>query len=175
MIEAWTAAAIVTGVGMCVMEELAATPETGTLPERVVLMTPGEIADDGCDCGQFAQSLQAHYPSGIFPQDTSQQTQRGSGCGESPLAFQVLAAISRCVHGLTGAPPRVAPPAPADLLQDALRMAADAFVLRNAVECCLATYKRTYRIADFRVGRVDAVGPDGNCASVAMQYWFLLT
>ena len=55
MIGVWTAAAIVTGVGMCVVQELTNTPETGALPQRIVLMTPGEIAWDGCDCGQFAQ------------------------------------------------------------------------------------------------------------------------
>lgn len=173
MIQAWTAAAIVTGVGVCVVEQLSNTPETGTLPERIVLMTPGEIAWDGCDCGQFSQSLQADYPSGIFPQDTSQQTLRGAGCNDPPLAYQVLASIARCVPGLTaGNPPRA--PLPAKLLEAALRMEGDAFALRTAVECCLADYKREFRITDFRVGRVDKAGPEGNCAAVVMQYWFSL-
>lgn len=173
MIGIFTASAIVTGVGMCVVNELAATPET-SVPGRIVLMTPGEIAWDGCDCGQFIQSLQADYPSSIFPQDTSQQTQLPMQC-ESPLAYQVLASIQRCVHGLTGAPPRVQSPKPQDLLADALMLEADAFVLRNAVECCLLEFKRQYRIGSFRVGRVDKAGPEGNCAAVVMQYWFSLT
>ena len=173
MIGPWTAAAIVTGVGMCVVQELSETPETGALPQRIALMVPGEIAWDGCECGQFAQSIQADYPSGIFPQDTSQQTQRGAGCNDPPLAYQVLASITRCVSGLKNGV-RIASPATSDLLQDALRGEADAFVLRTAIECCLATYKREYRITDFRVGRVDKAGPEGNCFGVVMQYWFSL-
>lgn len=173
MIGVWTAAAIVTGVGMCVVEELTNTPETGALPQRIVLMTPGEIAWDGCDCGQFAQSLQSDYPSGIFPQDTSQQTTRGAGCNDPPLAYQVLASIARCVSGLKGGiRPKV--PDAEDLLTDALRAEADAFVLRTAVECCLTDYKRERRITDFRVGRADKTGPEGNCMAVILQYWFSL-
>jgi hypothetical protein len=170
--EAWTAAAIVTGAGMCVIEDITANQGLAKVPGRIVLMTPGEIAWDGCDCGQFAQSLQADYPSGIFPQDTSQQPLRGGGCQASPLAFQVLATIARCVPGITGTPPR--PPTPASLLQAALQAELDAFDLRNGIECCLADMKRTLRIIDYRVGRVDKAGPEGNCAAVAMQYWFLL-
>ena len=173
MIQAWTAAAIVTGVGMCVVEELNNTPETGALPQRIVLMTPGEIAWDGCECGQFAQSLQASFPSAVFPQDTTQQAVRSPGC-ESMIAFQVIASITRCVHGMRMNTNPPSPPLPADLLTDALRQAADAHALRNAVECCLLEYKRTRRIIDFRVGRIDAVGPEGNCAGVIMQYWFML-
>lgn len=172
--QAWTAAAIVTGVGMCVVDELAATPESGALPQRIVLMTPGEIAWDGCDCGQFAQSLQADYPSGIFPQDTSQQTQRNGGCKVSPVAYQVLATIARCVPGFTMVGQAVVPPTPAALLTAALQAEADAYALRNGVECCLANMKRTYRIMDYRVGRIDKVGPEGNCAAVALQYSFQL-
>lgn len=173
MISVWSAAAIVTGVGMCVVQELGNTPETGALPQRIVLMTPGEIAWDGCDCGQFAQSLQSDYPSGVFPQDTSQQSLRGAGCNDPPLAYQVLASIARCVSGLKGGlRPQV--PAVGDLLQDALRAEADAWVLRTAVECCLADYKRERRITEFRVGRVDKAGPEGNCMAVVMQYWFSL-
>lgn len=173
MIGPWTAAAIVTGVGMCVMEELANTPETGDLPQRVVLMTPGEIAWDGCDCGQFAQSLQSDYPSGVFPQDTSQQTLRGAGCNDPPLAYQVLASIARCVSGLKNGV-RISSPTPTDLYTDALRAEADAYVLRTAVECCLTDYKKERRITDFRVGRTDKTGPEGNCMAVVMQYWFSL-
>jgi hypothetical protein len=173
MIGVWTAAAIVTGVGMCVVTELSTTPETGPLPQRIVLMTPGEIAWDGCDCGQFAQSLQSDYPSESFPQDTSQQTLRGAGCNDPPLAYQVLASIARCVSGLKGGiRPQI--PTVADLLQDALRAEADAFVLRTAVECCLMDYKAERRITDFRVGRTDKSGPEGNCMAVVMQYWFSL-
>jgi len=173
MIEAWTAAAIVTGVGMCVVEQLGNTPETGALPQRIILMTPGEIAWDGCDCGQFAQSLQADYPSSIFPQDTSQQPDRGAGCNDPPLAYQVLASIARCVPGMTGGQvPQ--PPLPEKLLAAALRMEGDAFALRTGVECCLSDYKRDRRITDFRVGRADKAGPEGNCAAVVMQYWFSL-
>lgn len=175
MIEAWTAAAIVTGVGMCVVDQLQNTPESGGTPPkmRIVLMTPGNIAWDSCDCGQFAQTIQSDYPSTRFPQETTQDAQVG-GCKFGPLAVQVLASITRCTPTFKSNT-LPTPPTPTALLTSALQFEGDAYALRVGIECCLADYKKQRRIANFTVGRVNRVGPEGACGGPEVQYWFLLT
>ena len=170
MSAAWFAAAIVTGVGVCVVDELNATPESGGVPTkmRICYMVPGNMAWDSCECGQFAQSIQADYPSDRFPTDASNEPIRAP-CGARSTGFQVIASIVRCVPGpqQNGAPPTCT-----SLLAAALVMEGDAYALRRGIECCLAEYKRTLQIADYRVGRANRVGPEGNCAGVELQYWF---
>lgn len=174
MIEAWTAAAIVTGVGMCIVTELEETPQSGGVPPkmRTCLLVPGNIAWDGCECGQLAQTIQATYPTRTFPADASGDPLQG-GCKTRPQAVQVLASITRCVSGMSsGMPPK--PPTCGALLADALVQQGDAFAVRNAVECCLATYKTNRAILDYRVGRTTFVGPDGGCAGSELTYTFQL-
>jgi hypothetical protein len=176
VIEALTAAVIVTGIGMCVIDELENTPESGGVPPnmRVCLLVPGNIAWDGCDCGQFAQTIQADYPTSQFPFDVSEQVIGVGGCGSRPLVYQVLASIIRCVPGLQG--PSTSPRSPScDKLQTAaFIMEGDAFALRRGVECCLSTLQDNLTIAKFVVGRVSRVGPEGNCAGVELTYKFEL-
>lgn len=172
---ALTAAVIVTGVGMCIVDELESTPESGGVPAnmRVCLLVPGNIAWDGCECGQLAQTIQSDYPTLVFPGDASEQVRGVGGCGADPLVYQVLASITRCVPGLTsGVPPR--PPSCDALLRAALVMQADAFALRRGVECCLAALRDAGTIDKFVVGRVSRVGPEGNCAGVELTYKFEL-
>lgn len=173
--EALTASIVVTGVGMCVVEELQNTPESGGVPPnmRICLMVPGNIAWDACDCGQFAQTIQRDYPTINFPGDASEQVIGPSGgCGARPIVYQVLASIIRCVPGMTGNPPQ--PPTCAKLLPAAQIMQADAYVLRRAVECCLDDMQANYLIEKFVVGNVTYVGPEGNCAGVELIYKFEL-
>lgn len=175
MIEALTAAVIVTGVGMCVVEELENTPESGGVPPkmRVCLMVPGNIAWDACDCGQFAQTIQADYPTSTFPVDASEQVLGVGGCGDRPLAYQVLASIVRCIPGMKGNPPGI-PPSCSELQAAALIQQGDAFALRRGVECCLEGYRRNRQILKFSVGRATFVGPEGNCGGVELTYKFEL-
>ena len=177
-LEAWTAAAVVTGVGVCIVNELQATPESGGVPPkmRLVYMTPGNVAWDGCECGQLAQSIQQDYITTTFPIDASQLPRQGIGCNLGPLAYQVLVSLTRCVPGMTGTVGSALPPTPAKLIEAALIMEGDAWAVRKAVECCLVTMKRErpQRIFDFRVGPVTRVGPEGGCAGVELTYWFQL-
>lgn len=173
MIEALTASVIVTGIGMCVINELENTPESGGVPPnmRICLLVPGNIAWDGCDCGQFAQTIQADYPTLVFPADASEQVSGVGGCNARPLVYQVLASITRCIPGMsTGGKP----PTCAALNVAALAMEGDAFALRRGVECCLSALQDSYVIAKFVVGRVNRVGPEGNCAGVELSYKFEL-
>jgi hypothetical protein len=175
MIEPLTASIVVTGVGMCVVEALETTPESGgiTPKMRVCLLVPGNIAWDACDCGQFAQAFQRDYPTLSFPADASEQILgAGGGCNSRPIAYQVIASIVRCVPGMTGTPPQ--PPTCAKLLDAAYIQAADAYVLRTSIECCLEAMQTEQLIEKFVVGNVTYVGPEGNCAGVELIYRFEL-
>lgn len=157
---------------MCVVEELLATPESGGITDkmRICLIVPGNIAWDGCECGQFAQSITTDYFSNRFPIDSSQEIIQS--CVE-PLAYQVTASLLRCIPGITaGNPPKY--PTCAALQASALELQADAFALRKGVTCCLMDLKESYQIADFRVGQAVRVGPDGGCGGSELTYWFQL-
>jgi hypothetical protein len=175
VIEALTAGIIVTGVGMCIVEELENTPESGGVPPkmRVCLLVPGAIAWDGCDCGQLAQTIQGIYPTQVFPTDASEVPIRG-GCGPGgQLIVEVLVSLTRCVPGMTaGQPPR--PPTCAQLRAAALEQQADAYAVRKAVNCCLADLQRDRRIVKYAVGRTNFVGPEGNCGGSELIYKFEL-
>lgn len=178
MINILTAAAIVTGVGVCIENELDATPESGGGPVRTpgmrtCLLVPGNVAWDGCECGQLALTIQGIWPTKVFPNDASADPIMG-GCMVRPLAVNVLVSITRCIPGMTsGMPP--APPTCAALLAAALEQQGDAFAVRKAVECCLATMKSVERrILDFRVGRTTFTGPDGGCGGSELAFTFEL-
>lgn len=176
-LDALTAAAVVTGIGICIRDELEATPESGGVPTkmRLAYMVPGNIAWDDCSCGQLAQTIQMDYPSKQFPVNEAQAPNRSVGCQLGPLAYQVTASIIRCMPGIKdGLPVRM--PTTAELLAAALTMEGDAYALRTAVECCLNTMwkARPQRVFDFRVGTVTRVGPEGGCGGVELQYWFQL-
>ena len=173
MIQAWTASAIVTGVGMCVINELMATPESGGVPAkmRTCLLVPGAIAWDGCDCGQLAQTIQRIYPTQIFPADASDVPVRG-GCGPGgALVFEVLLSVLRCVPGLDG---QGRPPTCAKLLTSALEIQGDAYAMRKAVSCCLADFARDRQIIKYSVGGTNFVGPEGGCGGSELTYRFEL-
>lgn len=169
---ALTAAAIVTGVGMCIIDQLENTPESGGVPDKMrrCLLVPGAIAWDACECGQLTLSIQRSYPSTTFPIDASDDTTRS--CAPGTMGYDVLASITRCVPTLdsTGKPPTCD-----KLLAAALTMEGDAFALRRGVLCCLVGYKRDRRILDFRVGGVNRLGPEGACAGVELTFKFLVT
>lgn len=173
MIGALTAGIIVTGIGACIVTELQETPESGGVPPkmRIIYSNPGAIAWDGCDCGQLALTVQSDYPTQSFPIDASEVPVVG-GCGPFALAYEVLVSLVRCVPGLDA---QARPPTPAKLLEASLIQLADAFAVRNAVTCCLAELKRTYVVAKYTVGRVNFVGPEGNCGGIELIFRFELT
>jgi hypothetical protein len=167
-----TAAAIVTGVGQCVVDELQTTPESGGVPPnmRTCLLVPGAIAWDGCDCGQLALTIQGIYPTSTFPTDAS-ETQRITSCGPFALVVETLVSILRCVPGLDQAGK---PPSCAKLREAALIQQADAWAVRRGVECCLRTYKTARTIQKYTVGRTNFVGPEGGCGGSELIFKFEL-
>lgn len=175
MIIPHSAAAIVTGVGLCVAEELDATPESGgglvANPKmRVCYLVPGNIAWDGCNCGQLALTIQNIFPSVVFP-TPAEDDPTTSGCEVTQLAVRALVSITRCVPGPTNTGQ---PPTCASLLASALEQQGDAYAVRRAVACCLSEMKRTRRIWDWRIGSSNFVGPEGGCAGSELSFVFLL-
>jgi hypothetical protein len=168
-----TAAVIVTGVGICVIEELQNTPESGGFPDkmRICHLVPGNIAWDGCECGQFSQTIQRIYPTSHFPQDESELFVGVGGCNARPLVYQVLASIIRCVPGLG---PDGKPPSCDKSLAAALMIQGDAYALRRGVECCLFDLQEQFQILKFSVSGISFVGPEGYCAGVELTYKFEL-
>lgn len=171
-IDILTAAVIVTGVGICIVNELDATPFSGGAPARTCLLVPGNIAWDACDCdGQLALTIQRIYPTKIFPGDASSEPVLG-GCLTRPLAVQVLVSLVRCIPGLD---PSGNPPTCAQLLAKAVEQQADAYAIRRAVECCLDNLKHVQRkIFDYRVGGTSFVGPEGNCGGPELTFIFMM-
>lgn len=165
--------AVVTGVGECVREEVIATPESGgyNTKMRWCLIVPGNIAWDSCECGQFAQTVTVKNPTRVFPVDASNEALQG-GCQTRPMMWTVTASLIRCIKGPKndGKPPTCPELFVASQIQHG-----DEFAMRKGIECCLADMKKHYRIADYRVGASQFVGPEGNCGGVEITYTFQLT
>lgn len=165
---------IVTGVGQCVVNSLATTPESGGVPEkmRLCLSVPGAIAADSCECGQFAQTITRIQPTLTFPVDASNSPILG-GCGDRSMMAIVTATIFRCVPGLNS---RGEPPTCDQLFAASLVQAGDEYAMRRGIECCLKDLKSVQRrILDYRVTGSDFIGPDGNCGGVSISYSFQLS
>lgn len=158
---------VVTGTGIAIRDELIATG--GGAVDRVDLMVPGDIAWDGCDCGQLAQSVSQVFPSNTFPSSAAEQAV--TPCGAKFLVATVTASVVRCITGLGDSNSELAPTSAA-LLADALVLEADRAAIRKAVACYLKGLRDQYDIWDFAVGAVASAGPQGNCGGVQLTYQF---
>lgn len=156
---------VVTGVGQCVVDELAGT-DAGS-PARQCLAVPGEIAWDNCECGQFAQTITTDTPSKSFP--TSAENESFERCGPPLLVMSVTASTTRCVPGVDD---NGHPPSCAALLDAARVLETDREAMRRAITCCLRDLYRANRITNYAVGVGTSVGPLGGCAGVNMTYRF---
>jgi hypothetical protein len=168
-----TAAMIITGVGQCIIDKLEETPESGGVPDkmRICLLVPGAIAADGCDCGQFAQSIVRSNPSDIFPQDSSLSPLKGV-CGQRSRMWTVTASIMRCVPCLKEINGKVRMPTCAEQLTAALIQEGDAWAMWTAAQCCLAEQLRNRVITSYFVGTTEPYGPEGCCGGVDLTYGF---
>lgn len=157
---------VVTGVGMCAVEELDRT-EWGR-PDRVCLLVPGEIAWDDCQCGQFAQTITQDVPSESFP--IAATDRRVTACGPAHLVVNVTASLARCVPGPN--PRNGEPPTCEQLLTAARRLEDDRTALRLGIACCLRTLRNANVITDFTMGAAITQGPQGGCVAVELSYQF---
>lgn len=147
----------------CVMEWLATT--TDGEPKRACIVA-GAIADDNCECGQLAVSMQSNYESSGTNLPRSGTTTPGRReCGPPLFTADFLVSILRCAPTGTQA----APPTCAELDASARGAAEDAWAVRAGVICCLSAAIRdrlpngTKLYTDFVVGQQNWVGPRGAC------------
>lgn len=153
-----TLAPIVTGVGAAVRDALAETPNG--IPERVCLLVPGDIADDECDCGQLALTIQRRYGSYTFPVEATTD-EAAAGCPPPILVGVVTLRLVRCVPvpDDAGNPPSCEAQLAAAVGQDI-----DVATIRRALVCHLSALAEDERILHYTVGASVSSGPGGGCA-----------
>lgn len=171
MIVPLTGAVVVTGAGQAALNELAVY---STLPGRIVLLNPGAISWDTCDCnGMFAQAITRKNPTEVYPVDSSNLPNKG-GCMDRSFMWSVQAVILRCVHGLQRVGDKAYFPTPDSLTSDSVSQQIDEYAVRKGITCYLQGLKdaRPQVITDYRVGGSDYVGPEGNCGGILISYSF---
>lgn len=158
-------AVIVTGAGEAAVEEI--NDNGGAELARVCLMVPGSIAWDDCHCGQFVQTVTTAVPMMQFPAGGGDQ--RRTPCGPHQVGINVIASVTRCVHGVLE---NGSAPVCDALGADALQLERDRYSLTVAINCFLRTQRDEMRIIDYVIGTSTAVGPEGGCAGVELAYSF---
>lgn len=152
-----TLAPIVTGIGSAVVAALAGTPEG--IPERVCLLVPGDIAADGCDCGQLALTIQRRYGSYTFPVEATGD-EAAAGCPPPILVGIVTLTLLRCVPGPDD---DLNPPSCAALQAAAEGQDIDIATIRRTLACHLAELADQDQILHYTIGATVSNGPSGNC------------
>lgn len=155
-------AAIVTGVGVCVVEALDQTP-AGAPARQCLLLPTYTIPWDDCDCGgQVALAIQQIYGSSRFPQP-GDLAGDWSRCGPAWSVVQVLVSVIRCVPTMND---QGQPPACADSQAAAVTLEYDRLAVRTALACCLTQLKTSGRIGQWALQPSVTVGELGGCAGV---------
>lgn len=166
-------AAIVTGVGACVVDALGQTP-AGAPCRQCLLLPTATIPWDGCDCeceqapGQVAQAITSIWSSDQFP---TQFVGNFKQCGPHFTVVQVLLSVVRCVPVLNE---QGVPPSCADELAAAITLENDRTAVRQALACCLADLAAALppTIRAYNIGPTVTVGESGGCAGVETVYQF---
>lgn len=157
-------AAIVTGVGTCVVDALEQTPAGA--PTRQCLMLPTQVIPwDACceSVGQVALAIRNVFGSGTFPQPaTPTDWQR---CGPAFIVAEVVVSVTRCV---TGIDQQGQPPPCSVALAEAITLENDRTATRQAIACCLEAFRNarpsTFRVKAWSLGPSVTVGEQGACA-----------
>lgn len=159
-------------LAIAVADALDAEPLSGGRPGRVVV-TFGEIALDGCDCGILTISLGRRAEYARFPIElTSTETRSNAAsaaCGVSSMQDFTLH-LARCqpTMGERGKPPT------SEALSEAARIAAvDTEVVRCTLKTVLAGWERDEvppRINNFQVLASQPQGPEGACGGFVTPF-----
>lgn len=156
-------AAIVTGIGTCVVDALEQTPAGA--PTRQCLMLPTQVIPwDNCDCGgQVALAIRNVYGSGVFPQPATLTD--WTKCGPKYVVAEVVVSVTRCVTGIdqNGQPPLC------DVaLAEAITLENDRTATRQAIACCLRAFQSarpaTFGVSAWIILPSVTVGEQGACA-----------
>jgi hypothetical protein len=159
-------AAIVTGIGACVVDALAQTPAGA--PDRQCLLLPTNLIPwDNCDCGgQVALAIQSIYGSTRFPQPAD-ASKDWSHCGPPWAVAQVLVSVTRCVPTMDD---QGQPPSCTASLAAAYTLEDDRTAVRQALACCLQDLKDTQVIGAWALNASTTVGEQGGCAGVETPF-----
>lgn len=160
-------AAIVTGIGACVLAGLDQTP-AGSPGRQCLLLPTQTIPWDNCDCdGQFAQAITSVYGADRFP--IPAEAKDWQPCGPPWSVVRVILQVVRCVPTMDeqGHPPTCAASQAA-----AVTLENDRTAVRQALACCLTDLKTANTISGWALGTSDTVGELGGCAGVETPYWF---
>lgn len=125
-------------------------------------VVPGEVAWDDCSSGgQLAITTTATYYSTSFPADASEDAVTSATCTQGMVVASYEISLVRCIPGPKGNPVRA--PTCEALSEAALLQHRDSYALRTSILCCLADLQHENVIVEYRVGRTETVGPEGNC------------
>lgn len=156
-------AAIVTGVGACVVDGLSQTPAGA--PARQCLLVPAQsIPWDDCDCsGQVALAIRGVYGADSFPAAVGTTWAK---CSPRYWVARVLVSVVRCVPsmGQDGVPPSCALE-----LAAALTLENDRTAVRQAIACCLGD-SYPYPVGAWSIGESVTVGELGGCAGTETEF-----
>lgn len=127
------------------------------LPDRIVL-APGAIAWDECDCGQLALSMSRAFLSEEFP--TPGPTDVFTPCLLPWLGVEFTIQIVRCapqpVEGSLA-------PSVTSLKQSHLQVIDDAYRILNGIHCKLQALLNDDQIVHYRAHEQIVQGPEGAC------------
>lgn len=160
-------AAIVTGVGACLVDALDQTPAGA--PGRQCLLLPTQtIPWDNCDCdGQLALAIQSVYGSSRFP--TPETGKDWQPCGPHWNITQVVVSVTRCVPTMND---QGQPPSCDASLAAAITLEDDRTAVRQALACCLTDLKTAGQITAWSLNPSITVGELGGCAGVETVFLF---
>lgn len=137
----------------------------GDAVDRVVIY-PGEIVWDHCECGMLAAGIDMTLVSDTFPAQSTV-----SPCGGASYVGALTFGIVRCAPQ---PPEEDIAPAVEDLTAAAALSMSDQWHLITTVDCVLAELQDSYQIMDALVGRAVSV-TRGDClgSSLTVQIQFM--
>jgi len=168
-------AAVVTGVGNCVVEALDQTP-AGAPCRQCLLLPTMQIPWDNCgpcvpsaDCpapGQVALAIREVYGSKTFPQPANGVSWRK--CQHYYEIARVVVSVTRCVPTMDAK--GIPPDCPAELAA-AIILENDRTAVRQAIACCLAEANRAtpWLVSEWVINSSVTVGELGGCAGTETE------
>jgi hypothetical protein len=131
-----------------------------------VVVTPGLIAWDGCDCGALYLMVNQTYDSEDFPMQKI-ANDLSMGCGAPFEASEFVLQVMECAPAPQGG--ANAPTVKAE--DDAARLVRrDAAEVRRAVRAFLCTARNNDEITDFIMDVQIVQGPSGNCVGTELRF-----
>jgi hypothetical protein len=167
-------AALVTGVGACIVDALDQTPAGAPCRQCLLVPTSQIVWDNcgpcpgGCD-GQVAQAIRGVYGSDTFPASAANLNWAKLSCTPKYWVAEVVVSVTRCLPSIseTGEPPSCD-----EELAAALTLENDRTAVRQAIACCLDdVYTATPQwLAAYALGPSTTLPELGGCGGSETTY-----